>query len=166
MDKTIILAALALAVTLTGGDKAMAETAQMPSKTAYDFTFEAIDGSDLNLASFKGSPLIIVNTASRCGFTKQYKDLQQTWSDYKDQGLVVIGVPSNDFGSQEPGTEKEIAEFCEVNFGVDFPMTEKVAVKGAATHPFYAWARETLGDKNAPRWNFHKYFVDRDGNLV
>ena len=107
-----------------------------------------------------------MNTASRCGFTHQYADLQSAWERYRERGLVVLGVPSNDFGAQEPGTESEIKEFCEVNFNVDFPMASKVNVKGDAAHPFYRWAADELGVAAKPRWNFHKYLLDRDGRVV
>ncbi len=136
------------------------------STTAHDFTFSSIEGEALPLSSFKGKAVLIVNTASYCGFTKQYNDLQALWEQYRDKGLVVLGVPSNDFGSQEPGTESEIKEFCDVNFNVDFPMTEKESVKGDHAHPFYKWARKELGFVAAPKWNFHKYLIDTDGNLT
>ncbi|MDX1402124.1 MAG: glutathione peroxidase, partial [Kiloniellales bacterium] len=120
----------------------------------------------LPLSSFKGKAVLIVNTASFCGFTHQYADLQAAWSRYREKGLVVLGVPSNDFGSQEPGSESEIKEFCEVNFDVDFPLTEKVHVKGQDAHPFYKWAAEQMGYAAIPRWNFHKYLVSPDGELI
>ena len=108
----------------------------------------------------------MVNTASRCGFTKQYADLQDLWERFQECGLVVLGVPSNDFGSQEPGSEREIKTFCEVNFNVDFPMTSKVQVKGDDAHPFYRWAGGEVGALGKPRWNFHKYLIGPDGRLV
>ena len=135
-------------------------------QTAHDFSFTAIDGGPLSLSEFAGQPVRVVKTASRCGFTRQYGELQDVWERYRDRGLVVLGVPSNDFGGQEPGTEAEIKEFCEVNFSVDFPMTAKVAVRGAEAHPFYAWAASELGEATVPRWNFHKYLLGRDGRLV
>jgi len=135
-------------------------------KTAHDFSFAAIEGGALPLSDFSGRAVLVVNTASRCGFTRQYGDLQALWSRYRDRGLVVLGVPSNDFGGQEPGTETEIKTFCEVNFDVDFPMTEKVHVSGETAHPFYDWARQELGALAKPRWNFHKYLVAPDGRLV
>ena len=134
--------------------------------TAYDFTFTAIEGQPLPLASFRGKTVLVVNTASFCGFTRQYAGLQEVWERYRDRGLVVLGVPSNDFGGQEPGTEAEIKEFCEVNFDVDFPLAEKEQVVGPDAHPFYRWAAEQLGAAAAPRWNFHKYLVGPDGRLV
>ena len=134
--------------------------------TAYRFDFSSIDGSPLPLSSYEGKLLMVVNTASRCGFTHQYADLQELWERYRDRGLVVLGVPSNDFGGQESGTESEIKEFCEVNFAIDFPMTSKVHVKGDEAHPFYRWAAAELGFTAVPRWNFHKYVIAPDGRLV
>jgi glutathione peroxidase len=115
------------------------------------------------LSSFKGKTLLVVNTASECGYTPQYADLEKTWKTYKDRGLVIIGVPSNDFGGQEPGSEAEIKKFCEANYDVDFPLTTKNAVKGEAAHPFYKWAGHQAGE---PKWNFHKYLIAPDGTLV
>ena len=136
------------------------------ANTAYDFSFQSIEGEDLPLSKFKGQAVLIVNTASHCGFTKQYTGLQNLWETYKEDGLVVLGVPSNDFGKQEPGSEQEIKEFCEVNFNVNFPMTEKTVVSGDGAHPFYKWARQELGFLAAPKWNFHKYMIDKNGALV
>lgn len=134
--------------------------------TAHDFAFTSIEGEPLPLASFRGKAVLVVNTASFCGFTPQYAGLQDVWERYRDRGLVVLGVPSNDFGGQEPGSEAEIKEFCEVNFDVDFPLTEKEHIVGPGAHPFYRWAGEQLGAAAAPRWNFHKYLVGPDGRLV
>ena len=110
--------------------------------------------------------MLLVNTASFCGFTRQYGDLQALWQDYRGRGLVVLGVPSNDFGDQEPGSEAEIKEFCEVNFNVDFPLTEKQVVTGEGAHPLYRHIVAELGPESAPRWNFHKYLVAPDGALA
>lgn len=136
------------------------------AETAHDFSFTAIDGGDLPLSGFKGQVLLVVNTASRCGFTSQYDDLQDLYETYKEDGLVVLGVPSNDFGGQEPGQVDEIKEFCEVNFNITFPMTDKTKVKGEMAHPFYQWAASELGIIAKPRWNFHKYLIGRDGRLI
>ena len=144
------------------GRGATAKTGQ----TAYDFGFTAIEGDPLPFENFRGKVVLVVNTASLCGFTHQYKELQALWDRYRDKGLVVLAVPSNDFGNQEPGREEEIKEFCEVNFFVDFPMTTKEHVKGKQAHPFYRWAAEELGMAAKPRWNFHKYLVGPDGTLV
>ena len=133
---------------------------------AYDFTFTSIDGAPLPLSTFRGKPVLVVNTASKCGLTPQYEGLEQLYSDYRDQGLVVLGVPCNQFSGQEPGTEAEIKAFCEVKFDIDFPMTAKADVKGDSRHPFYAWAEEKLGEGAVPVWNFHKILVGADGEAV
>jgi glutathione peroxidase len=133
---------------------------------AHDFTFTGIGGEKLPLDRFKGKPVLVVNTASECGFTPQYAGLQKLWQRYKDRGLIVLGVPSNDFGGQEPGTESEIAAFCTKNYGVDFPLTTKVDVVGANAHPFYKWLATELGDAGKPRWNFHKYLIGPDGGIA
>jgi glutathione peroxidase len=135
-------------------------------KSAHDFTFKTIEGENLPLSKFNGKAILIVNTASFCGFTRQYADLQDLWQRYQDQGLIVLGVPSDDFGGQEPGTETEIKSFCEANFNVNFPMTEKTNVKGSTAHPFYKWATTELGLVAKPRWNFHKYLITPDGRLA
>ncbi len=133
---------------------------------AHDFKFVTIDGSPLALSDFAGKAVLIVNTASRCGFTRQYADLQTIWQSYQEQGLVVLGVPSNDFGGQEPGSNATIKEFCAVNFNIDFPLTEKTSVSGDSAHPFYRWAAGELGMMAKPRWNFHKYLIAPDGSLA
>jgi len=140
--------------------------AEGDAASAHDFTFTAIEGDPLPFAQFAGKAVLVVNTASECGFTPQYSELADLWARYRDKGLVVLAVPSNDFGGQEPGTEAEIKEFCEVNYGIDFPMTEKAHVKGADAHPFYKWAATHFGTLSKPRWNFHKYLVAPDGQLA
>jgi glutathione peroxidase len=138
-----------------------------PHDNAYDFSFYTLVGHHpLPLASFKGKVIIVVNTASKCGFTPQYAGLEKLYEKYKDRGLVILGVPSNDFGGQEPGTDEKIANFCQLNFGVSFPMTAKEVVSGEKAHPFYRWAREKLGFGSAPKWNFHKYLINRKGELI
>ena len=144
----------------------LASAEEASKQTAHSFAFTSIEGQPLPMNSFSGKAVLLVNTASRCGFTRQYNDLQAVWERYRDRGLVVLGVPSNDFGSQEPGTESEIKQFCEVNFNVDFPMTSKVHVRGGEAHPFYRWASQELGSSAKPRWNFHKYLISTDGQLV
>ncbi len=139
---------------------------QTQSGSAYDHAFTSIDGKPMPLSSFKGKVLLIVNTASFCGYTKQYDGLQKLHDTYAARGFAVIGVPSNDFGAQEPGKAEEIKTFCETNFNITFPLADKVEVKGAGAHAFYAWARTTLGDAAAPKWNFHKYLVGADGKLL
>ena len=137
------------------------------SKNAYDFTFKTLMGEDqLPLSAYKGNVILIVNTASKCGFTKQYEGLEKLYQKYKSQGLVIIGVPSNDFGGQEPGTNEEIENFCRINFGVTFQMTSKEVVSGKNAHPFFKWAKDELGFGTVPKWNFHKYLVNRDGKLI
>ena len=136
------------------------------SQNAHDFSFPAIDGGQINLSDFAGKTVLIVNTASECGFTGQYDGLQSLWETYRDKGLVVIVVPSNDFGAQETGTNADIKSFCEVNFSVDFPMAEKQIVKGDNAHPFFNWIISELGSASRPRWNFYKYLIGPDGNAI
>ena len=135
------------------------------SKLVYDFEFNSIDGSKIKLNDFKNKVLVIVNVASRCGYTPQYEDLQELWSNYKNKNLVVIGVPTNNF-RQEPGTNKEIKDFCETNFGINFPMTEKIEVIGKNAHPFFKWAKENHGISAIPKWNFHKIVIGKNGKVV
>jgi glutathione peroxidase len=126
----------------------------------------AIEGGALDPAALSGKVVLVVNTASFCGFTPQYEGLQALWERYRDRGLVVLGVPSNDFGGQEPEGEAKIKEFCETTFGIDFPMLAKQTVKGEQAHPFFRWAAEATGPAGLPRWNFYKYLVGRDGRLI
>ncbi len=135
--------------------------------TAYDFTFHKLTGGgDLPLAQFKGKVILVVNTASQCGFTGQYEGLEKLYKDNAERGFVIVGVPSNDFGEQEPGSDDEIAGFCQMNYGVTFPMASKEAVTGDTAHPFYKWARDMVGFLGSPKWNFHKYLINRQGELV
>lgn len=133
---------------------------------AHDFSFPSIGGGEIHLRDFAGEAVLLVNTASQCGFTPQYRELEELWRARKDKKLVVLGVPSNDFGAQEPGDEAEIMQFCERNFAVTFPMTKKQTVVGAAAHPLYRWITAELGEGAAPRWNFHKYLIGPDGGLT
>ncbi|HEY7708898.1 MAG TPA: glutathione peroxidase [Candidatus Entotheonella sp.] len=125
-----------------------------------------INGQALPLRKFRSRPILLVNTASRCGFTPQYKPLQALWEKYQECGLVVVGVPSNDFGRQEPGSAQQIQQFCEVNYGVKFPLTAKQRVVGREAHSLYHWIVSELGAQHAPRWNFHKYLISPDGQVV
>ena len=134
-------------------------------KTLFDFKMNSISGDKLNISEFKGKTLLLVNVASQCGFTKQYTDLQNLYELYKDKGFVVLGIPSNQFGGQEPGSEKEIKKFCETNFNISFPMTAKYNVKGDNAHPVYKWASETYGKSTIPKWNFHKILINKDGKV-
>ncbi|MFN3659196.1 MAG: glutathione peroxidase [Pseudolabrys sp.] len=137
--------------------------AETGGRTAYSFTFKALDGSPVLLSSYRGRPILVVNTASLCGYTPQYTGLQELWARYRDRGLMLIGVPSNDFGGQEPGGPADIDKTAH-GYHVTFPLTEKVAVKGPDAHPFYRWAALER-PLETPRWNFHKYLVARDGRL-
>jgi len=136
------------------------------SDTAYQFSFTSIDGQPLPLSGYQGQVVLVVNTASRCGLTPQYDGLQALYEKFQDKGLVVLGVPSGDFGQQELANEADIKEFCEVNFNIDFPMTEKTHIKGEEAHPFYQWSAKTAGFMARPRWNFHKYLIGRDGKIA
>ena len=138
----------------------------MSDKSAYDFNFRSIEGGALPLSDFKGKAILVVNVASQCGLTPQYSGLEALWKANHDRGLVILGVPANDFGAQEPGTEQEIKTFCETRFAVDFPMTAKEHVIGAEAHPFYKWIEGELGEDAAPKWNFHKYLIGRDGTIA
>jgi glutathione peroxidase len=132
----------------------------------HDFTLTGIDGKPLPLSQYKGKAVLLVNTASECGYTGQYEGLEALWQTNKDLGLVIIGVPANDFGSQEPGQAAEIATFCKLNYGVTFPLTDKTVVKGPGAHPVYVWAGEQAGMVGRPKWNFHKYLFGRDGQFI
>ena len=135
------------------------------SMSAHDFEFPAIEGGALPLKAWRGKPILVVNTASFCGYTPQYTDLEKLWTRYKDRGLVVLGVPSNDFGQQEPGSAKEIKAFCET-YDVSFPLADKQKVTGGDAHPFYRWIAAELGDAGVPRWNFHKFLIDGQGEIA
>jgi glutathione peroxidase len=168
--RTLLLAVAGLAA-MPRSLLAQAPAAQTPVShppmsqlSAYAFRFEALSGGDIALADFAGKPILVVNTASQCGYTPQYAGLQKLWARYRDRGLVILGVPSNDFGGQEPGGAPEIAKTAQDEYHVTFPLTAKAGVKGAAAHPFYRWAA-TERPRDTPRWNFHKYLIGRDGRL-
>jgi len=154
-----VLAALAA----PGG--AAAQSPAMTRVTAYAFSFAGLRGGDIRLADYAGKPILIVNTASQCGYTPQYAGLQQLWSRFRERGLTVIGVPSNDFGGQEPGDAAEILQTAHAEYNVDFPLAAKAAVRGANPHPFYRWAAAER-PLELPRWNFHKYLIGRDGRIA
>ena len=135
------------------------------SELAHEFQFKGIDGQPINLSSYKEKVIVVVNVASRCGFTKQYDDLQNLWTNFKDSNLIEIGVPTNDF-KQEPGSNKDIKRFCETNFNIDFPITEKINVLGSNAHPFYNWAKKNYGSSAIPKWNFHKIIIGKDGKVA
>jgi len=135
------------------------------SQLAYEFQFQSLDGELIKLSDYKNKVIVVVNVASRCGFTKQYDDLQNLWSNYQDKDLVVIGIPTNDF-KQEPASNADIKDFCEQNFNIDFPMTEKNNVLGNDAHPFYKWAKTNYGKGAIPKWNFHKIIIGKDGKVA
>ncbi|KDA03197.1 glutathione peroxidase [Hyphomonas oceanitis] len=162
------LALAALLVSAASAEPMAAQdhsTHQMePAMTATEFT--SIDGKPLDLATLGAKAVLVVNTASKCGYTPQYAGLEELYEAYKDKGLVIVGVPSNDFGGQEPGTEAEVKTFCQINYGVTFPLTRKYKVTGAEEHPFYVHAVETLGDAAQPKWNFHKVLTNASGTPI
>jgi len=162
--RTFVAAAVTLAVASAFAAPAAAETPAMSRLTAYAFSFAAIDGADIRLADHAGRPILVVNTASLCGYTPQYAGLQELWTRYRDRGLLIVGVPSNDFGGQEPGGSADIVHATH-QYGVSFPLAAKTAVRGEHPHPFYRWATSER-PLEAPRWNFHKYLIGRDGRII
>jgi glutathione peroxidase len=156
--KTLLLA-LTLGAT-------MAVTASTGEKTIYDFKMKDIDGKVLPLEKFKGKVLLVVNVASKCGLTPQYEKLEKLYKENKAAGLVVLGFPANEFGSQEPGTEAEIKQFCTANYGVSFPMFSKIVVKGDGINPLYSWLIESAEPKKDIEWNFAKFLIGRDGKVI
>lgn len=144
---------------------ARAQVSNMSHTTAFAFHFAGLKGGDIQLAEHAGKPILIVNTASQCGYTPQYAGLQELWTRYRDRGLLIIGVPSNDFGGQEPGDAAEISATAEQQYGASFPITAKAVVNGANPHPFYKWA-SAQRPLDRPRWNFHKYLIGRNGMIA
>ena len=142
------------------------DPAQADRSTAYQFAFDGLWADHVPLTAFEGEVVMVVNTASRCGFTPQYEGLQQIYAEYHGQGFEIVGVPANNFMGQEPGSDAEIQEFCTLNYGVTFPMAAKTDVIGEARHPFFAWAEQGLGEAAVPQWNFHKILIGRDGRLI
>ena len=136
------------------------------TSSAHDYAFDSIDGAPLPMTNFRDKVVLVVNTASACGLTPQYEGLEKLYADYRDRGLVVLGVPCNQFAGQEPGTEADIKAFCETRFAIDFPLTAKTDVKGDTAHPFYKWAKAELGDPAEPVWNFHKILIGKDGQAL
>ena len=135
------------------------------TKLAYDFQFKGIDGKIIKLSNYQNKVIVVVNVASRCGFTNQYDDLQRLWTSYRDKGLIIVGIPTNNF-KQEPGSNSEIKNFCETNFDISFPMSEKTNVIGNNSHPFFNWAKENYGLGAVPKWNFHKIIIGKDGKVA
>tara|TARA_B100001564_G_C20631613_1_gene667495 strand:- start:51 stop:563 length:513 start_codon:yes stop_codon:yes gene_type:complete len=134
-------------------------------KVFYDFKIDSIDQNEINLSTYKNKTILLVNVASKCGFTKQYTDLQNLYEKYKDNNFIVIAVPSNQFGGQEPGTSQDIKDFCETNFNITFPIMNKYDVKGENAHPIYLWAKENYGKSAIPKWNFHKILINKSGRI-
>ena len=132
----------------------------------YEYVFTSISGAPMRFSNWTGQPLLLCNTASECGYTPQYAGLQKLWEDYRNSGLVVVGMPSNDFGGQEPGDEEEIFRFVTEEYGVTFPMTAKHSVMGLSAHPLFHELRDAYGDDVMPRWNFHKFLFNKQGTLV
>jgi glutathione peroxidase len=157
---------IAVVVSSVFGGIMMASAGVGSPRSAHDFRFQTIDGGDLPLADFKGKAVLLVNTASLCGFTSQYSGLQDLWTQYRDRGLIVLGVPSDDFGGQELDSAAEVKSFCTINYNIDFPLTDIVHVKGPSAHPYYKWVAEVHGGLAVPRWNFHKHLISPDGHLV
>ncbi len=160
-----LIAAAAAAIATPAATRAVLAQAAMSRITAYAFSFPALTGDDIRLADYAGRPLLVVNTASLCGFTPQYAGLQELWTQFHERGLMIIGVPSNDFGGQEPGGATEIAATAQQQYSVTFPIAAKAVVRGPNAHPFYKWAAEAR-PKDVPRWNFHKYLIGRDGYIA
>ena len=134
-------------------------------KLFFDLSIKNIDNKIMNLSEFKGKTVLLVNVASNCGFTKQYTGLQTLYEKYKEKDFIVLGVPSNQFGGQEPGSNNEIKNFCETNFNITFPITNKVDVKGENAHLLYKWAKENHGNSTVPKWNFHKILINKEGKI-
>jgi len=158
MIKTLLILTLFM---FTFNNKVLAEY----DKIFFDLSIKNIDGKIINFSEYNDKVILLVNVASKCGFTKQYTNLQKIWDTYKDKGLIVLGIPSNQFGGQEPGTNKEIKSFCEINFNITFPLTDKVDVKGKKAHSIYKWAYKNHGKSTIPKWNFHKILINREGKI-
>ena len=134
-------------------------------KNFFDFNIRNINDDEFSLSIYKNKTILLVNVASNCGFTQQYSELQELFEKYNSRNFVVLGVPSNQFGGQEPGTNNEIKDFCETNFNISFPMTSKYNVKGNDAHPIYLWAKENFGKSAVPKWNFHKILINKNGKI-
>jgi glutathione peroxidase len=156
-----MIRALTFSLILLTGVPAMAT-----EPTFYDFTLTGNDGKPMVTEQFRGKVVLLVNTASECGFTPQFEGLEAVWEANKDSGLVIVGVPSDEFGGQEPGNNAEIATFCKLNYGVTFPLTDKSVVSGGSAIPVYKWANAKAGLLGSPKWNFHKYLIGRDGQFI
>lgn len=166
----LLVPALFACSSTDSANSGLSNTAQnTPTMSFHDLSATDINGKTVSFSEFKGKKVLVVNTASECGYTKQYAQLQELYDTYKDKGLVIIGFPCNDFGGQEPGSEAEIAAFCQKNFGVTFPLMSKISVKGDDMSPVYKWltSREQNGVLDAKvKWNFHKFLIDEEGRMV
>ena len=166
LDRRHLLALVAGSLaTRTIATPALAQAPAMSRITAYAFSFPGLETGAIKLADHAGKPILVVNTASQCGYTPQYAGLQQLWARYHERGLMIVGVPSNDFGGQEPGGADEIMHTAHGEYGIGFPLAAKAQVKGPSPHPFYKWAASER-PLETPRWNFHKYLVGRDGHIA
>jgi glutathione peroxidase len=165
IDRRLFLALFAGGLAAPALAEEQKTEAPMSRLTAYAFSFAQLDGGEIRLAEFAGKPILVVNTASLCGYTPQYHGLQELWTRFHDRGLMIVGVPSNDFGGQEPGAAADIKETANHQYGVTFPLAAKAVVKGPAVHPFYKWAAAER-PLETPRWNFHKYLIGRDGRIA
>jgi glutathione peroxidase len=164
IDRRTVIASAVAVLSAPLSRRALAQ-APVSRITAYAFSFPGLTSGDIKLAAYSGRPFLVVNTASLCGYTPQYAGLQEIWTEFGGRGLGMIGVPSNDFGGQEPGGAAEIAETAQHQYAVTFPIAAKVVVTGPGAHPFYKWAAEGR-PKDVPKWNFHKYLVGRDGYIA
>ena len=161
LNKSYVLLIILITFMFSFSNKVLAKY----EKLIYDFEIESITGEKINFSTYKNKVILLVNVASQCGFTSQYHDLQKLWEKYKKKGLIVIGLPSNQFGGQEPGSNTEIKNFCEVNFNVNFPLTTKINVKGENINSIYKWALENYGKKASPKWNFYKILINKEGKI-
>ena len=158
MIKILLILTLSM---FTFNNKILAEY----DKLFFDLNIKNIDGKIINFSEYNDKAILLVNVASKCGFTKQYEDLEKLWNEFKDKDLVVIGFPSNQFGEQEPGNNEEIKKFCETNFNITFPLTTKINVKGENIEPLYQWALDNYGKSSVPKWNFYKILINKDGKI-
>src|SRR6266853_1076389 len=165
MDRRTMITAALAAIAGSGSTRTVLAEPAMSRITAYAFSFPALAGGDIRLAEYAGRPLLVVNTASQCGYTPQYAGLQELWTHFHERGLMIVGVPSNDFGGQEPGGASDIEHTAHQGYGVSFPLAAKAEVRGNAQHPFYKWAAAEK-PLELPRWNFHKYLIGRDGHVA
>jgi glutathione peroxidase len=165
LDRRCVLAVIVGSIAAPALAQGPKSEAPMSRLTAYAFSFARLDGGEIRLADLAGKPILVVNTASLCGYTPQYAGLQELWARFHDRGLMIVGVPSNDFGGQEPGTASDITETANHQYGVTFPLAAKAVVKGPAAHPFYKWAAAER-PLETPHWNFHKYLIGRDGRIA